>query len=74
MKIFLLSLFIFFGLRMPQAQATLFFYTDQLVNGFQDWSWAARSLTNTTPVDSGNEIHSGHREFLGSVFCLSSAV
>ena len=38
---------------MPQAQATLFFYTDQLVNGFQDWSWAARSLTNTPPVYSG---------------------
>lgn len=35
------------------AQVDLPLYTDHLVNGFQDWSWAPRSLTNTTPVHSG---------------------
>lgn len=38
-----------------QAQANLAIYTDRLVNGFQDWSWAARSLTNTQPVHSGSK-------------------
>jgi alpha-N-arabinofuranosidase len=35
------------------AQANLPIYTDNLVNGFQDWSWVPRSLTNTSPVHSG---------------------
>ena len=35
------------------AQTDLPLYTDHLVNGFQDWSWASRSLTNSTPVHSG---------------------
>ena len=36
------------------AQAPLAIYTDNLVNGFQDWSWAPHSLNNTAPVHSGN--------------------
>jgi hypothetical protein len=36
------------------AQASLPIYTDNLVNGFQDWSWATRNMANTTPVHSGS--------------------
>ncbi len=42
---------------LPQlacAQADLPIYTDHLVNGFQDWSWATRDLENTAPVHSGS--------------------
>jgi alpha-L-arabinofuranosidase len=35
------------------AQASLQIYTDNLVNGFQDWSWASRNLANTSPTNSG---------------------
>ncbi|MGO8678396.1 MAG: alpha-L-arabinofuranosidase [Limisphaerales bacterium] len=35
------------------GQAPLPIYTDHLVNGFQDWSWAPHSLSNTAPVHSG---------------------
>jgi hypothetical protein len=35
------------------AQANLAIYTDNLVNGFQDWSWATRNLSNTSPTHSG---------------------
>jgi alpha-L-arabinofuranosidase len=35
------------------AQASLPVYTDHLVNGFQDWSWAAHNLANAAPVHSG---------------------
>lgn len=35
------------------AQANLAIYTDKLVNGFEDWSWGLRNLTNTAPVHSG---------------------
>ena len=31
-------------------------YTDQLLNGFEDWSWAAVDLANPVPVHSG--VHS----------------
>lgn len=37
------------------AQIDLALYTDHLVNGFQDWSWATRNLTNTAPVHSGTQ-------------------
>jgi alpha-L-arabinofuranosidase len=40
--------------QLARAQANLPVYTDHLVNGFQDWSWAARNLTNASPVHSGN--------------------
>ncbi len=36
------------------AQTDLPIYTDRLVNSFQDWSWAPRSLTNASPVHSGS--------------------
>ncbi len=35
------------------AQADLPVYTDHLVNGFQDWSWAQRNLAGTSPVQAG---------------------
>src|SRR5215472_5755528 len=38
-----------------RAQDNLPVYTDNLVNGFQDWSWGVRSLTNTSPVHSGTD-------------------
>jgi len=37
------------------AQAPLPLYTDRLVNGFEDWSWATRDLANTNPVHSGTQ-------------------
>jgi len=36
------------------AQANLPIYTDNLVNGFQDWSWATHNLANTSPTHSGS--------------------
>lgn len=36
-----------------RAQSPLHIYTDKLVNGFQDWSWAARNLANPAPVHGG---------------------
>jgi alpha-L-arabinofuranosidase len=35
------------------AQANLPIYTDQIVNGFQDWGWGTRNFSTTTPVHSG---------------------
>ncbi|MGD0815183.1 MAG: MBG domain-containing protein [Verrucomicrobiota bacterium] len=35
------------------AQAPLPVYTDNLVNGWQDWSWIPNNLANTNPVYSG---------------------
>ena len=36
------------------AQDNLPIYTDNLVNGFQDWGWGVRNLANTSPVHSGS--------------------
>ena len=36
-----------------RAQAPLPIYTDRLINGFQDWSWAPHNLSNPSPVHSG---------------------
>ena len=36
------------------AQSGLSLYTDNLVNGFQDWSWATVNLQNLEPVHSGS--------------------
>jgi alpha-L-arabinofuranosidase len=36
------------------AQANLSIYTDNLVNGFQNWSWATVNLQTNSPVHSGN--------------------
>jgi hypothetical protein len=38
-----------------QPQDNLQIYTDNLVNGFQNWSWATVNLANTSPVHSGND-------------------
>lgn len=38
-----------------RAQSSMPIYTDSLVNGFQDWSWATHNLTNTSPVHSGTK-------------------
>lgn len=38
------------------GQSNLPVYTDQLINGWQNWSWGSNSFVNTTPVHSG--IHS----------------
>ncbi len=35
------------------AQANLLIYTDNLVNGFQNWSWATVNVENSSPVHSG---------------------
>ena len=35
------------------GQAPLPIYTDRLVNGFQDWSWGTRNLSNPSPAHSG---------------------
>lgn len=37
------------------AQSNLIIYADGLLNDFQDWSWAARNLANTSPVHSGTD-------------------
>ncbi len=36
------------------AQSSMPVYTDRLVNGFQDWSWAPHNLSDTSPVHSGS--------------------
>lgn len=36
------------------AQSPLLIYSDNLVNGFQDWSWAPRNLANPAPVHGGS--------------------
>lgn len=41
------------SLAIAQAQSSLPIYTDHLVNGFQDWSWAPRNFSSTSPVQSG---------------------
>ncbi|HEY4414311.1 MAG TPA: alpha-L-arabinofuranosidase [Verrucomicrobiae bacterium] len=40
--------------QIVSAQSNLSIYTDHLVNGFQDWSWAAHNFANPSPVHSGN--------------------
>jgi alpha-N-arabinofuranosidase len=35
------------------AQANLPIYTENLVNGFQNWSWISNNFANTSPVHSG---------------------
>ncbi|MEO6184224.1 MAG: carbohydrate binding domain-containing protein [Verrucomicrobiota bacterium] len=51
---FIISLWLVLATQAP-AQTTLWFYSDSLVNGFQDWSWASRNLANTSPVHSGTK-------------------
>ncbi|MHB8522598.1 MAG: alpha-L-arabinofuranosidase [Limisphaerales bacterium] len=37
------------------GQTDLPIYTDHLVNGFEDWSWAGRNLANPAPVHGGSD-------------------
>src|ERR1700691_3860626 len=46
------------GLMMSRnvaAQTPLLIYTNNLVNDFQNWSWATVNLANTSPVYAGND-------------------
>src|SRR6266571_124323 len=47
---FTIAAAIFTATISAKAQANLPLYIDHLVNGFQDWSWGARNLANTSPV------------------------
>jgi len=49
----LLAVFSLAGLR-AKAQANLPLYTDNLVNGFQDWGWGTRNFSNPSPTYSGS--------------------
>jgi len=40
---------------VARAQTDQSVYTDALVNGWQNWSWAMVNLSNTTPVQSGSD-------------------
>ena len=40
---------------LAQAQTDQAVYTDALVNGWQNWSWATVNLSNTAPVQSGTD-------------------
>ncbi len=40
---------------VARAQTDQSVYTDALVNGWQNWSWATVNLSNTTPVQSGTD-------------------
>jgi alpha-L-arabinofuranosidase len=44
----------FISAMVVQGQSPLYIYTNNLVNGFQDWSWATRNMENTSPVYSGS--------------------
>jgi len=49
-------------------------YGDALENGFQDWSWATHSLTNTNPVYSGSDsISFTQGDYTGLYFVNSAA-
>lgn len=37
-----------------KAQANLAIYTDNLVNGFQDWGWGTRNFSNPSPTRLGS--------------------
>lgn len=49
----LLAVTLFSASFRAQGQASLPVYTDNLVNGFQNWSWIPLNLANTSPVHSG---------------------
>ena len=40
---------------VARAQTDQAVYTDALVNGWQNWSWATVNLANTAPVQSGSD-------------------
>ncbi len=43
------------GAETAFAQSNQAAYTDALVNGWQNWSWASVNLSNTAPVQSGTD-------------------
>ncbi len=52
-RVFLIALGLLWFER-AEAQSPLVIYSDSLVNGFQNWSWASVNFTNTSPVYSGS--------------------
>ena len=46
-------LIFFLGVVPARAQTSLPIYSDHLASNFDDWSWAAHDLFNTSPVHSG---------------------
>lgn len=42
-----------FAFSSTHAVSDFIVYDDTLQNGFQDWSWAPHSLTNTAPISAG---------------------
>lgn len=48
-----LLLLVLESISIVHAQSPLPIYTDHLVNGFQDWSWASRNFSSTATVHSG---------------------
>jgi alpha-L-arabinofuranosidase len=50
----LVSLILAVSCLTSRGQSALAIYTDRLVNGFQDWSWATHNLSATSPVYSGS--------------------
>src|SRR5580765_2134974 len=49
----LLTAACFFAFEHANAQANLPIYTDHIVNGFQDWSWAPRNFGGTSFLHAG---------------------
>lgn len=64
----LLSVVSWFSItQFARAQANLPIYTDHLVNGFQDWSWAPRNLGSTTVHSGTNSIAVTNASFGGGI-------
>src|SRR6266436_9085432 len=49
------------------AQANLPIYTDHLVNGFQDWSWAPRNMASTLVHSGTNSIAVTNASFFQAI-------
>src|SRR6266436_4896562 len=58
--------FFFIG-RNVNAQANLPIYTDHLVNGFQDWSWAPRNMASTLVHSGANSIAVTNASFFQAI-------
>jgi hypothetical protein len=56
LSVLLIAASLFFTGRDAIAQANLPIYTDHLVNGFQDWSWAPRNMGSTVVHSGTNSI------------------
>ena len=51
-----------------QAQTNQAVYTDALVSGWQNWSWATVNLSNTSPVQSGSDSISVNASDYGGLY------